>query len=707
MTEHLSMDQAFIARLSDIVKTNLRNENFSAADLAREAEMSRMTIHRKLKTIKNQDASKFIKEIRLQEALELLRENSHTASEIAFMVGFGSPAYFNRCFHDFYGYPPGQIKKEGLHKPEESGQGMVINTTSLRRTGWRTLVFPSSVILFFAVMTGLGYIAFFNKTHSDVATSVANQEKSIAVLPFRNDSSDPENAYFINGIMEEALNNLQKIKGLIVRPRTSVEQYRGTTKTVSQIAKELGVNYIIEGAGQKYGNKFVIRVQLINAEKETHLMGKSFEKEILETSDQIALQSDIAMSIASELKVTITPEEKQLIEKIPTTNLTAYDFYLRGNEELTMFWNDNRNKPALIKAEDFYNKSLKYDSVFARAYVGQAMVYWHKQGIEEYFSKNFADSALILCNIALSFDNNLEEAYLMRGLYYRYRGENNKAIDEFDKSLKINPNLWLCYLMKAYMYQLEDYVNSIENFMKAASLNRGSELQFTFQSLSLEFFFAGFPEKEKFYNLEAFQLNGDSALYFRALSGYEPDTVKKLELLQKAFDVDTTRADIAYELGITYMLHNRPYESLKYYKKQFELLEAAGAFTNVDYGRMGWAYWENGYKKEAEYYFDKQLECCKNDIELKRPWGQALFPYYDMAGIYAFRGEKEKAYENLKKFNKRKIMPLWAVTFMKNDPFFKSIRNEPEYKQIVREVEAKYQAEHERVRKWLEEQGML
>ena len=257
------------------------------------------------------------------------------------------------------------------------------------------------------------------------------------------------------------------------------------------------------------------------------------------------------------------------------------------------------------------------------------------------------------------------------------------------------------------MYQLEDYVNSIENFMKAASLNRGSELQSTFQALSFEFFLAGFPDKEKFYNLESFQLNGDSVLYYKTLSYYEPDTVKKLELLQKAFKVDTASADIAYELGITYMLHNRPYESLKYYKKQFEILKVTGSFTNTDVGRMGWAYWENGYKKEAEQLFDKQLEYCKNDIDLKRPWGQALFPYYDMAGIYAFRGDKVKAYENLKEFNKRKIMPLWAVRFIMTDPFFKSIRNEPEFQQIVREVEAKYQAEHERVKKWLEETGQL
>ena len=156
-------------------------------------------------------------------------------------------------------------------------------------------------------------------------------EKSIAVLPFINDSPDKENAYFINGIMDEILNNLQKIKDFRVLSRPSVEQYRGETKlTLSEIAKKLNVNYIVDGRGQKYGNKIVLRVQLIAADNEKHLWGKSYEQEIHETTDIINIQSQIAQSIAAELKATITPEEKQLIEKIPTTDLAAYDSYLKG-----------------------------------------------------------------------------------------------------------------------------------------------------------------------------------------------------------------------------------------------------------------------------------------------------------------------------------------------------------------------------------------
>src|SRR4030042_335807 len=103
-------------------------------------------------------------------------------------------------------------------------------------------------------------------------------EKSIAVLPFINDSQDEENTYFINGIMEEVLLTLQAIKDLRVPGRTSVEQYRNPTKSIPEIAKELGVSYIVEGSGQKYGNTFRLRVQLLEGAKDRHLWGESYEE---------------------------------------------------------------------------------------------------------------------------------------------------------------------------------------------------------------------------------------------------------------------------------------------------------------------------------------------------------------------------------------------------------------------------------------------
>jgi hypothetical protein len=104
---------------------------------------------------------------------------------------------------------------------------------------------------------------------------------------------------------------------------------------------------------------------------------------------------------------------------------------------------------------------------------------------------------------------------------------------------------------------------------------------------------------------------------------------------------------------------------------------------------------------------DEQINYSNKSIELGRVHAKLLYSYYDLAAVYAFRGEKDKAYKNLRIFNQRKMMPYWAVGLIKNDPLLDNIRDEPEFQQIVREVETKYQAEHERVRQWLEENDML
>ena len=183
---------------------------------------------------------------------------------------------------------------------------------------------------------------------------MGQDKKSIAVLPFINDSPDQENTYFINGVMEEILNNLQKIKDLRVISRTSVEQYREKKKPIKEIAQELGVNYIVEGSGQKYGSSFRLRTQLIMAEHESHLWGESFQQKITEVEDIFNIQTKIAETIAHELKAIITPEEKQLIEKTPTSNNEAYEAYLKGR-----FYCQNINQNNLDIAQKHFEIAMR------------------------------------------------------------------------------------------------------------------------------------------------------------------------------------------------------------------------------------------------------------------------------------------------------------------------------------------------------------
>jgi TolB-like protein len=574
---------------------------------------------------------------------------------------------------------------------------------SIPRKSNKTKIIISSVIVVALVVLGYFLIPILVKPSGQL-------EKSIAVLPFKNESPVDSNRYFINGIMEEVLTNLQKIKDFRVLSRTSTDQYRGSDRpTIPEIGKKLGVNYIVEGSGQKYGNTFRLRIQLIKAKgKEAHLWAKSYEQEIRETKDIFSIQSQIAQSIAAELKATITPEEKGLIEKTPTTNLTAYDFYTRGREELGKYYSENNNKLSLRKAEDLIHKALDNDPAFAPAYVGLARVYWTKLGIEEYLSKNYIDSVLILCNKAISFDNKLSEAYSLKGDYYSEIGKKEQAIEEYDKAIKFNPNDWMAYIGKGSLYYADDLVNNINCLQKAVSINRGPELPSLLATIGWAYFCAGFPEKAKYYYQERMKLDGDSLSYYDRLAWfefYQGNFNKSIEYAKKVLAIDSAGGGSA--LGSDYAWLGQKKESLKYHKKDFEILKAQGGLALASMHRFGYAYWQNGYKKEAEYYFNEQIKYCNSMIELKRPWGQKLYTYYDLAGVYAIKGEKNKAYENLRIFNQIQRVPFWMSMLMKTDPLLNNIRNEPEFQQIARDVEAKYQAEHERVRKWLEENNML
>ena len=534
-------------------------------------------------------------------------------------------------------------------------------------------------------------------------------EKSIAVLPFLDDSQDKENTSFINGIMDEVLINLQTIKDLRVPGRTSVEQYRNNvTKSIPEIARELGVNYIVEGSGQKYGNTFVLRIQLLEGAKDKHLWGESYEQKIDNIEDIIGIQSQIAQSIAGELKAIITPEEKQLIEKTPTTSLTAYDFYQRGRDEHTKYWNDNNNKAALEKAENLYHEALKYDSTFAQAYTGLAWVYWDKHYWETILSEDFMDSVLILCDISLSYNDQLSEAYTIKGNYYNETGKTEQAIKEFDKAVKFNPNDWMAYRGRGSLYENYDLVKSIENYQKAISLNHGSQLPGLLRSIGAVYLDAGFIEKAKNYDQEAFKLDEDSLRYYWIAFGDENvllNYAKAIEFLQKIYLLDSSDIDIYYRLGEDYMFLGQHEESLKYFKKWLERSETLSDETLFGTHRVGWAYWQNGYKEEADYYFNELIRYCDRLKKMGRY--DPFRPAYDLAAVYAFMGDREKAYENLRLWAKMPSCQLWWLLYLKNDPLFDSIRNEPEFQQIVRDYESKYQAEHERVRKWMEEHGEL
>jgi len=709
VSEHPVKDQIFISKLTDIVLANLGNENFGVNELVQQAAISHYSLTRRLQAILNKTIKQFIREVRLQRALEMLQKEEVTISEVAYKVGFGSPAYFNTCFHEFFGYPPGAVRKGDYVKRSEPD-----STTNVRkkqkRKPLRVFIFVSSGILILVISAYLIHNVFLTKSSpgSDISTKY---QKSIAVLPFKNLSDTIANQYFIDGLMEEILASLSRIHELRVISRTSVEPYRGTDKSSPEIGKKLHADYIVEGSGQKFGNTFRLRVQLIDASKDKHIWTELYEQEIKQVKDIFGIQSQIAQSIAAELQAIITPEEKQLIEKTPTTNLTAYDFYRKGREEYIKYRTGGRKEEALQKAGDLYRQALQYDSTYALAYTGLAWVYWDKHYYWDYLSVNFMDSVPILCNAAMSFDNQLSEAHTLKGVYYSQTGKWELADEEFDRAIKFNPNDWMAYLGKGEFYYESDWVRSITYYQEALSIHRGPEITDLLSKLGYAIASAGFIEKARQYIQDKLRLDNDSADYYTESARFEfwlGNYNKSLEFSIKGFEKDSTNLVVLTSLADSYGWLGQFEKSLRYWEKYIEILKRQGDVEAMHHmNRIGYAFWQNGYQEKAKKYFNEQIKYCESSIEFGRQYEKMLYTYYDLAGVNSFRGERGKAYKNLRRFNQKPMMSFWMVSLIKSDPLFNNIRNEPEFQQIVKDVEAKYQAEHERVKKWFEKQGIL
>ncbi len=595
------------------------------------------------------------------------------------------------------------ISKVKTEEPKYESKGTVDTKEGINKSKKRLILFLSG--LFLVVVIIIAALFIFNIIGGGKQTK--ELEKSIAVLPFIDDSKNEENTSFINGLMDEVLINLQTIKDLRVPGRTSVEQYRNNvTKSIPEIARELGVNYIVEGSGQKYGNTFRLRVQLLEGSKGWHLWGESYGQEIQDVKDIFKIQSQIAQAIANELKAIITPEEKQLIEKAPTTSLTAYYFYQSGRDEQIKYWNDNNNLVSLAKARILYNKALEYDSAFARAYTGLAFAYYDRNFYETYFKEGFLDSCLILANIALSFDGQLDEAYYIKYRYYYANGQIEEAIDNYDKTYKINPNYYSVYSGKGYIltgWVINDYVKGLEIYHKALNHVHGNERPSLLQSLGESYLWIGFIDKAKYYCQEKLTLDGDSASYFESLAWIEfciENYKNAILFYEKASKIDSTYFTLDW-----YSFTGQHQEAYLAAVKAVKQLEKSGVLPLLYSHRIGYAFWKMGKYKEAEYYFNEQIRYGTESIKLGREIASRGAAYYDLAGVYAFLGEKKKAYQYLDELNTKNFYPLWLISYAKNDPLFDSIRSEERFQKILQNMEAKYQAEHERVKKWLEERG--
>ena len=533
-------------------------------------------------------------------------------------------------------------------------------------------------------------------------------DNSIAVLPFHNESSDKENTYFINGTMESILDNLCKIEDLRVVSRNSVEQYRQNPKTTPVVAEEMNVSYILEGSGQKIGNRILLTVQLIEGIQDRHLWSRQYDRNIQKVEDLIDLQVEIAKLVAAEINAVITPQEKEIIEIVPTESLAAYDYFQQGNEEFWKYINDRSDFVSLEKARGLYNKALDFDSTFAKAYIGLAMIYRAKQPYDEYANENYLDSLLIYADKALKFDDQLGVAYRMKGLYFIQTYQLGEAVQALNVALDIDPNDFSAYMELGRLFSefLHDPVQSLRNYHKALLLYHGEDLSSLLENLGYEYANMGFPEKAREFFGQAFDLHGDSLMlyYYQSMLLRENnDFSATRDLLYKGYELDSNSLYMIWDLAQTEFIMGEYTASMHYYGRLTEIFENMGGSTVIFLQHIGYLNWLDGQIEKADSYFDEAERFNLGVVKMGRAHE---FNHYNLASVYAVRGQREQAYEQLGKLRDRAIHKIWLIG-LNFDPMFETIRYEPEFQEIITAIEARYQSEHERVRKWLEGNDML
>jgi serine/threonine protein kinase len=354
-------------------------------------------------------------------------------------------------------------------------QTRAITTVPPKSSSRKVLLGAAVTALIFLALAGW-YFGILKRQTKPVAVvtkppqsqAAAIPEKSIAVLPLENLSEEKENAFFADGIQDELLSNLAKIKDLKVISRTSVMQYKsGITRNLKEIAQQLGVSKVVEGSVRRSGNHIRVSVQLIDALTDRHIWVQNYDRTL---ADSLALQGELATEIATGVGATLSPQEKARVEAKPTNNPAAYDAYLRGR---AFAGGSPFDKPTVDGAIQSYQEAVKLDPNFALAWAylscAQSGYYW--LGLDPTPARLAAAKDAL--DRALALDPNLPETHLALG-YYRYWGQRDftGALAEFQQAEKGLPNnVDIIYAIALIQRRLGHWDEAIDEFRRVVELD--------------------------------------------------------------------------------------------------------------------------------------------------------------------------------------------------------------------------------------------
>jgi eukaryotic-like serine/threonine-protein kinase len=490
----------------------------------------------------------------------------------------------------------------------------------IERTGWtkrNTTQATAAVLVVIAVVAAAIFL-----------TRSVETIDSIAVLPFENQSHDPNTEYLSDGITEQIINTLSQIPTIRVIPRSTVFVYKGKEIRAQNVGEELKVKAVLTGRVLQRGDNLNIQTELIDVKKQAQLWGEQYTRKM---TDILELQEDIAKQISSNLRLRLTGEEKRKLVKRYTENTDAYQLYLKGN-----FLIQKATPEGLSKGLELMNQALKLDQNFALPYIGRA--YYNCVATDFYVSPAEAMPEIKKdVTRALELDGEISEAHTFLAWYYLwFAWDWPSAEKEYQRALELNSNSYMAH---------EFY-----SWLLIARGQTEEALQQARKSVELE---PLLPEPQAMYSLMLF--------YARR---YE----ESLTQLQKASELDPNYPFTSLISGLCYTQQGKSSEAIGALRKSHELFAAPWSHARVAYG-----YAKAGRKAEAHAI----LDTLKN--QAKREYVASDI----VASVYVALGDKEKAFEYLEKaYQERAGWMIWINV----DPIWDPIRSDPRFDALLKRM---------------------
>ena len=492
-----------------------------------------------------------------------------------------------------------------------------------RRWMWR-LAIPASAVLFLGVLLALNV---GNLRARVWARTTIPQIHSLAVLPLKNLSGDPAQDYFAAGMTDELITYLSQLGGLRVISYTSTYTYKDTRKTLPEIARELGVDAVVEGSVQRMGQRVRVNAQLVYAPQETHLWAQSYDRDLL---DSLSVQSTVASAIADQVRIKLTPAEQARLQTPRPMNLKALDAYLKGVDHLNHVGHGFGGEEVKMAAESF-QEAIAQDPGFAVAYVKLAEAFGNEALPYPMESLPFQRAAI---EKALSLAPNSSQVHLARG-YFRFTRDWDwrEREAEFKRALELNPNDPQAHV--AFAEYLEA-MGRLEDAMQERQ--RARELDPTIAELCTGFF------RAKQYDLG-------------------------IQILKKRLEITPNDGGTHLQLSDFYAYKGMEKDSIAEMQRGAALFGFEEAAQHVGHAFSG-----SGYRG-ALRALAKDMEKAYRQGRLDRPDA--------VAEVYTRLGEKDEAFRWLERaYGERNP----AMVFLNVEPFWDPLRPDPRFKDLVRRV---------------------